>query len=222
MFEKLTPRRQNMLRYIAQYTREKKYGPSVREIQAALSIGSTSTVSADLHALIDSGFLRMEKGAYRSMQLVESRLCEYMPPETERSNANEPRPAAAREDVLEIPRYGDVAAGLPIYADNYVEDTVPLPSSFFQVGQDYFILTISGDSMIEAGILDGDHVLIRRQNTARNGDQVVALIEDSATVKTFFQRDGYVELRPENSSMNSILVRECRILGVVSGLYRLY
>lgn len=220
MFEKLTPRRQNMLRYIAQYTKEKKYGPSVREIQAALSIGSTSTVSADLHALIDAGFLRMEKGAYRSMQLVESRLCEYMPQEFERDRRNEN--TTVREDVLEIPRYGDVAAGLPIYADNYVEDTVPLPSSFFQVGQDYFILTISGDSMIEAGILDGDHVLIRRQNTARNGDQVVALIEDSATVKTFFQRDGYVELRPENSSMNSILVRECRILGVVSGLYRLY
>lgn len=204
-------RRSAMLRYISSYWTENSIAPTVREIQEALSIRSTSTVSKDLHALIDAEQITMTKGSYRSIRPVED------------LSAAETKEAPYREDVFDIPVYGAVAAGQPIYADDYTEESIPLPTAFFhQDGGDYFILKIHGESMIEAGIFDGDHVIVRRQQTARNGQQVVALIEDSATVKTFFQRAGYVELRPENAALEPIIVNECRILGVVCGLYRLY
>lgn len=204
-------RRSAMVRYISSYWMENGIAPTVREIQEALGIRSTSTVSKDLHALIDAEQITMTKGSYRSIRPVED------------LSVQETQDMPYREDVFDIPVYGAVAAGQPIYADDYTEESIPLPTAFFhQDGSDYFILKIHGESMIEAGIFDGDHVIVRRQQTARNGQQVVALIEDSATVKTFFQRAGYVELRPENAALEPIIVKECRILGVVCGLYRLY
>ncbi len=218
-------RRAMMLQYILRYWDEKKIGPSFRDIQQELKIRSTSTISADIHALIDAGALQMEEGSYRSL-----RPAEQVSPALDDSDVSvadertRPLPvSASRDDVYDIPLYGRVAAGDPIFADDYTEESVPLPASFFRNdGADYFLLEIRGDSMIEAGILDGDHVIVRRQNTARNGQQVVALIEDSATVKTFYQRSGYIELHPENPLYDPIIVSECRILGVVCGLYRLY
>lgn len=204
-------RRSAMLDYISSYWTKNGIAPTVRDIQEALCIRSTSTVSKDLHALMDAEQITMTKGSYRSIRPVED--------ESEMSTNDTPY----REDVFDIPVYGAVAAGAPIYADDYTEESIPLPTAFFHHdGGDYFILKIQGESMIEAGIFDGDHVIVRRQQTARNGQQVVALIEDSATVKTFFQRAGYVELRPENAALEPIIVKECRILGVVCGLYRLY
>ncbi len=224
MFTDLTERRQRVLRYIAQYIKEKSLSPSYREIKSALDIPSTSTVSNDIHHLIKAGFLSMETGNYRSLQVVEEFTHQYMPQDIEDGgHPLEESISSFRNDVYEIPLYGNVAAGAPIFADDYVEDSIPLPANFFKNGQEeYFILTISGESMIEAGIYDGDNIIVRKQNTANNGDQVVALIEDSATVKTFLRRPGYIELRPENQDMESIIVKDCEILGVVCGLYRLY
>lgn len=211
MFDNISERRQRTLLYIAKYLKENNYPPSYRDIQTALGVGSTSTVSSDIHALIKQGYLEMDKGNYRSIRLTADVL-----PEEEKSA--EPY----RDDVYDIPVFGDVAAGAPIFADDYIEDTIPLPKSFFRAGEKYFVLRISGESMIEAGICDGDYVIVKKQDTARNGDQVVALIEDSATVKTYFRRADHIELRPENSSMEPIRVRSCRILGIVCGLYRIY
>lgn len=212
---KAEERRKKIFQFIAQYLEENGYPPSYREIGSAVGIPSTSTVSADVHELIKKRILSMDQSSYRSLQIVRV-------PEGMESKQEEP-PVHIRDDVYDIPVFGPVAAGAPIYADDHIEDSIPLPSAFFHNdGADYFILEIHGESMIEAGIYDGDHVIIRRQDTARNGQQVVALIEDSATVKTFYQHKDYVELRPENASMDPILVKDCRILGIVSGLYRLY
>lgn len=217
-------RRMRILRYITEYLAKNKYPPSFRDISETLQIPSTSTVHSDIHTLIRQGYLCMDTRNYRSLHLNEERadalaaLGIFLAPESPDVPISE-----LRDDVYDIPVYGNVAAGDPIYADDVVEETIPLPSSFFPSdGSDYFVLKIRGESMIEAGIFDGDHVIIRRQNTAQNGQQVVALIEDSATVKTFYQHADHVELRPENSAMEPIIVRECKILGIVCGLYRLY
>ncbi|WP_019134194.1 transcriptional repressor LexA [Kallipyga massiliensis] len=212
---KTEERRRNVFQYIADYLDENGYPPSYREIGSAVGIPSTSTVSADVHALIEKKVLSMDRNSYRSLQIIRV-------PDGDQSN----RLTSSyniRDDVFDIPVFGPVAAGAPIYADDHVEESIPLPSSFFHNdGADYFILEIHGESMIEAGIYDGDHVIVRKQDYARNGQQVVALIEDSATVKTYYQHKDHIELRPENASMDPILVKDCRILGIVSGLYRLY
>lgn len=212
---KTEERRRKVFQYIADYLDENGYPPSYREIGSAVGIPSTSTVSADVHALIKKNVLSMDQSSYRSLQIVRV-------PDGDKSNRLTP-PDNSRDDVFDIPVFGPVAAGAPIYADDHVEESIPLPSSFFHNdGADYFILEIHGESMIEAGIYDGDHVIVRKQDYARNGQQVVALIEDSATVKTYYQHKDHIELRPENASMDPILVKDCRILGIVSGLYRLY
>ncbi|MDD7732799.1 MAG: transcriptional repressor LexA [Firmicutes bacterium] len=212
---KTEERRRKVFQFIAYYLDENGYPPSYREIGSAVGIPSTSTVSADVHALIKKNVLSMDRNSYRSLQIVRV-------PDGDKSNRLTP-PDNSRDDVFDIPLFGPVAAGAPIYADDHVEESIPLPSSFFHNdGADYFILEIHGESMIEAGIYDGDHVIVRKQDYARNGQQVVALIEDSATVKTYYQHKDHIELRPENASMDPILVKDCRILGIVSGLYRLY
>ncbi len=204
-------RRLEVYKYIEKHINEKGYSPSFRDIARACSISSTSTVSADIKSLIGQGLLNMDSGSNRSLSLVNK----------DGAAMEENKPY--RDDVYDIPVYGAVAAGSPIYADDYVEDMIPLPSNFFpNDGRDYFVLKIEGESMIEAGIFDGDHVIVRKQNRAVNGQQVVALIEDSATVKTFYDRKDHIELRPENSSMEPIIVKECKILGIVCGLYRIY
>lgn len=209
-------RRDAILKFITDYWNREKMPPSYRQIGEAVDIPSTSTVSKDVHALIEEGKLTMATGKYRSLRPAG--------PLSTNSWTDRPAPTAPmRDDVYDIPRYGSVAAGAPIYADDTVESMVPLPSTFFpNDGSDYFILDIHGDSMMDAGILDGDHVIVRKQNTAKNGEQVVALIEDSATVKTFYRHADHIELRPENMDYAPIIVKECLILGVVLGLYRLY
>lgn len=223
--EPLTPRQERIFAYIKKYIQENHYAPSYREIGRELSIPSTSTVHSEIHQLISQGFLSMDQGNYRSLKVTSFQkdgsqisLLEKSRPQGRPENTD-----FHREEIFDIPVYGNVAAGQPIYADDYIEDRIPLPSSFFSKGNDqYFILTVHGESMIEAGIFDGDKLICKKADYADNGDQVVALVDDSATVKTFFQRVGYVELRPENASMEPILVKECRILGIVTGLYRLY
>lgn len=222
--KKLNDRQEKIFHYIEKYIKKNRYAPSYREIGRDLDIPSTSTVYADIHKLIDRGYLSMDKGSYRSLKVIASREDQPEKEESSREKKDSSKEAAqSRDDILDIPVYGDVAAGLPIYADDYIEETLPLPASFFPRGSDqYFILTVQGESMIEAGIFDGDKLICKKADIASNGQKVVALVEDSATVKTFYQRDGYVELHPENSSMKPILLKECKILGIVIGLYRLY
>lgn len=252
-------RRRRVFQFIADHLERKGYPPSYREIADGLGIASTSTVYRDVHALISERWLSMEKGVYRSLQVVHKKASaggaaaakKTAAPEKKASaplqvpspSAPAPkhapvsgaRPASSRENtsappvsdwsdqVMALPLYGAVAAGAPIYAEDHVEDALYLPRSFFrQDGSSYFILQVHGESMIEAGIYDGDHVIVKQQDTARDGQQVVALIDDSATVKTFYRHRDYIELRPENAAMAPILVQDCRILGVVTGLYRLY
>ncbi|MDD7593175.1 MAG: transcriptional repressor LexA [Peptoniphilaceae bacterium] len=206
-----TQRRRDVYRFIRQFFEEQGMAPSYRQICDGVGIASTSTVSKDLHILETHGLIKMTEGNYRSMQLVDA-IQQPSAPAT-----------ATRDDIYDIPVYGAVAAGSPIYADDICETTLPLPASFFpNDGGDYFLLEIHGESMIDAGIFDGDHVIVRRQETARNGQQVVALIEDEATVKTFYRHPDHIELRPENPNYRPIRVRDCRILGVVCGLYRIY
>lgn len=203
-------------RFIRQFMEENHMAPSYRQICDGVGISSTSTVSKDVHQLEADGLLKMTEGTYRSIHLTT-------PSSTSAPADDASFPMTTRDDVYDIPVYGSVAAGAPIYADDVIEDTLPLPASFFpNDGADYFLLEIHGESMIDAGIFNGDHVIVRCQNTARNGQQVVALIEDEATVKTFYRHDDHVELRPENPNYTPIRIRDCRILGVVCGLYRLY
>lgn len=230
MFDDLTDRQQEVLLSIAHSLLENHYPPSFREICRDTGIASTSTVSKAINALVAEGYLRMEAGQSRTLQLVEDKMEEYLPAsedrleaEAQKEKAQRDETEAFREDVLDIPVFGNVAAGLPIYADDYVEETIPLPTQFFhRDGGEYFVLKIHGESMIEAGIFDGDYVLVRKQNYANDGDQIVALIEDGATVKTFFRFPDHVELRPENAAMAPIIVQDCTILGRVCGLYRIY
>lgn len=234
MYDDLTQRQIAIVEYIARHLREKGFPPAYDDICNALVIRSKSTVSNEIHKLIKLDYLTMDPKAYRSLGLSDTYLkalaAENNDEEIEGSTVGQSEDLSIdyaphddeREDVMDIPIYGRVAAGSPIFAEDHIENTIPLPSAFLRTGNDYFILTVSGESMIEAGIFDGDQLIVKRQQTARNGEQVVALIEDEATVKTFFQRSGYVELRPENSSMEPIIVNDCTILGVVSGLYRIY
>lgn len=208
-------RRKAILLFIASYLDQNHFPPSYREICSSVKIPSTSTVAKDIAALVEAGYLTKEKDSNRSLRLVEARRKEYM------DASSQAMPY--REDVHDIPVYGAVAAGAPIYAEDHIEDTVPLPATFFpNDGADYFVLEIHGDSMLNAGIFDGDHVIVRRQDHARKGQQVVALIDDEATVKSYYPHPGYIELRPENPNYSPILVDDCRILGIVCGLYRLY
>lgn len=242
MYEQMTQRQIAIVKFIGEHIRDKGFPPTYDEICDALAIRSKSTASSEIHKLIGLGALTMDKKAYRSLGLtVEMQELLYETNDSyevgdedaamksdayKRSDSLTQQTKAtvysAREDVLDIPIYGRVAAGSPIFAEDHVEDTIPLPNAFLRTGNEYFVLTVSGESMIEAGIFDGDQLIVKRQSTARNGEQVVALIDEEATVKTFFQRSGYVELRPENSSMDPIIVNDCTILGVVSGLYRIY
>ena len=129
-----------------------------------------------------------------------------------------------REDILDIPLVGKVAAGQPILAEQNIEDSFPVPARFVGKGE-YFMLSVKGDSMIEAGIFDGDYILIRRQESAENGDMVVAMVdgfESEATVKTFYKEMDHIRLQPENASMSPILVKDARVLGLVKGVFRYF
>ena len=139
--------------------------------------------------------------------------------EDAKSKANPNSNVQEREDVIDIPVIGRVAAGTPILAEQNIEDTFPIPARFAASGTNY-MLRVRGESMIEAGILDGDYILVKKQNTANNGEIVVALIDDEATVKTFYKEKDHIRLQPENSTMDPIIVPDCKILGKVAGVFR--
>ncbi len=210
MSEKVTKRQQAVLNCIEDCIREKGYGPTVREVCAALGLSSPSTVHVHLNALENKGLIKRDPLKSRSIVLTYP-LDEEEPPEEVS--------APVFSKIINVPLVGDVAAGAPILAEENVRDTISLPVDI--VGDSAsFMLSVHGESMIEAGINDGDYVVVKSQPVANNGDIVVAMIDDGATVKRFYKEQNYIRLQPENSSMEPIITTDCTIAGKVVAVFR--
>lgn len=210
MSDKITKRQQAVLDCIEACIREKGYGPTVREICQTLGLSSPSTVHVHLKALEDKGLIKRDPLKSRSISLVNA-------PADLEPTGNVITPSFGR--VVDVPLVGNVAAGEPILAEENITDTMSLPTDI--VGDaPSFMLSVRGDSMIEAGINDGDYVVVKEQPVANNGDIVVAIIDDSATVKRFFRERDHIRLQPENSSMEPIITRDCSIAGKVVAVFR--
>lgn len=202
MYPDLSRRQMDILEYIKRVIRQKGYPPSVREIGDAVGLLSSSTVHGHLQTLEEKGYIRRDPTKPRAIEILDSA-----------SDINE------KKTVL-VPIVGRVTAGQPILAQENVEDTFPLPADLVN-SDNVFMLRVKGESMIEAGILDGDLILVRQQNVARNGEIVVALIGDEATVKRFYREKTLVRLQPENSMMEPIYSQDVTILGKVIGVFRI-
>ena len=208
----LNDREKDILNFIEKQINENGYPPSVREIGKSVGLSSTATVHGYLSKLEQKGYVRKENQKGRALKLLKGA-----------KNSQEFKPegkyAYAEKELVEVPVIGKITAGQPILAVENLTDVFPIPIDF--VGNsESFMLTVSGESMIEAGILDGDYILVKKQNVARNGDIVVALIGDEATVKTFYKENDHIRLQPENSTMDPIIVPNCEILGKVAGVFR--
>lgn len=204
MNNSLSDKQQNVLNYLKSSIDDKGYAPSVRDICKDVGIKSTSTVHAYLKKLTQLGLIEMDTTISRSIRL----------PDNQRHTDH--------NDLVEVPIIGQVAAGTPILAQENIEDTFTVSSAYTK-NATVFMLKVKGESMIDAGILDGDLILVKQQATANNGDIVVAVLEDEATVKTYYKEKGHIRLQPENSSMDPILVYDDIIIaGKVIGLFRTY
>ena len=200
---KLSKRQQDILDFIKSEVQEKGYPPSVREIGEAVGLASSSTVHGHLARLESKGLIRRDPTKPRAIEVIS--LEQDIP----------------KFNIVQVPIIGKVTAGQPITAIENIEDYFPLPDRYVAPDEHVFMLEVMGDSMIEAGILDGDLVIVRQQPSANNGDIVVAMTEeDEATVKRFFKENDYIRLQPENSSLEPIIVRNVSILGKVIGVYR--
>lgn len=201
----LSDREKKILTYMKDEIRKKGYPPTVREMCESIGIRSTSTAHKELAALEQKGYIRKDPAKPRAIEILDFE-------------------AESRVDVIEIPVVGQIAAGLPILAEQNIEDSFPVPSRYIKNGN-YFMLTVKGDSMIDAGIFNGDYILVKQQNTANNGDIVAAMVEgleNEATVKTFYKERTHIRLQPENASMSPILVDDVQILGLVKGVFRYF
>lgn len=211
----LKEREQKILDFVKHEVRENGYPPTVREVCKALDIKSTSTVHKDLANLEKQGYLKRSPSKRRAIMLVD----DDMPSDNDDIELQVPH-----TPVVEVPLVGQIAAGTPILAEQNVEDTFPIPERFVGDGTT-FMLTVKGESMIEVGIMDGDYILVEKQNTVRNGDIVAAMVdgfESEATVKTFYKEDGHIRLQPENRTMSPIIVNDVKILGKVKGVFRYF
>lgn len=201
---KLSKRQQDILSFIKDEVQKKGYPPSVREIGEAVGLASSSTVHGHLARLESKGLIRRDPTKPRAIEILEEETS-HIP----------------KSNVINVPVIGKVTAGLPITAIENVEEYFPLSDRYISDDEHVFMLEIMGESMIEAGILDGDLVIVRQQQTANNGDIVVAMTEDDeATCKRFFKEKDYIRLQPENSTMEPIILRNVSILGKVIGVYR--
>ena len=199
---KITSKQTEILEYIKECILKKGYPPAVREICAAVHLKSTSSVHSHLETLERNGYIRRDPTKPRTIEIIDDSF------------------NLTRCEVVNVPLVGTVAAGLPLLAEENIENYFPIPVEMLP-NKEVFMLRVKGDSMIEAGIYDGDQVIVERSATAANGEKVVALVEDSATVKTFYKEKGHYRLQPENSSMEPIIVDEVTILGKVIGLIRM-
>lgn len=200
---KITAKQQEILDYIKQRILERGYPPAVREICEAVHLKSTSSVHSHLETLEKNGYIRRDPTKPRAIEIIDDSF------------------QMVRHEMASIPIIGTVAAGQPILAEQNIEGYFPIPAEMVPAGES-FILRVKGDSMINAGIFNGDQIFVQSCNTAQNGDTVVALIDDSATVKTFYKEDGHIRLQPENDTMAPIIVEHAEILGKVYGVFRLY
>lgn len=207
----INKREKAIIKFIERQILTDGYPPSVREIGKAVGLTSTATVHTYLRKLEDKGYVKKENKKGRTIKLLRGSSGEQL-------NISS-KDFYTQRELVEVPVIGKVTAGQPILAVENVTDTFPIPIDF--VGNsEAFMLTVRGESMIEAGILDGDYILVKKQSTASNGEIVVALIEDEATVKTFYKEADHIRLQPENSTMDPIIVPNCEILGRVAGVFR--
>lgn len=203
MGDGLSERQRQIVDFIRSTIENKGYPPSVREIGEAIGLSSSSTVHGHLDKLAKLGVIRRDPTKPRAIELIGEKL------------------TRERTRTMTIPVIGRVTAGQPILAQENIEDQFPLPLDFVRADEkELFFLKVQGDSMVDAGILSGDWVLVRKQETARNGEIVVALIEDEATVKRFFKEQGQIRLQPENRFMDPIIVPDAKVLGKVVGVIR--
>ncbi|MBQ1392224.1 MAG: transcriptional repressor LexA [Lachnospiraceae bacterium] len=202
-YGKITPKQQEILDYIKAQILNKGYPPAVREICEAVHLKSTSSVHSHLETLEKNGYIRRDSTKPRAIEIVDDTF------------------NLSRREIVNVPILGTVAAGQPIFAAENIESYFPLLAEDVPAGET-FMLRVKGDSMINVGIFDGDQILIKKQPIAENGDIIVALLNDSATVKTYYREDGHFRLQPENDTMEPIIVSDLKILGKVVGLYRRY
>ena len=205
--DELNKREKAILKFIEKQINEKGYPPSVREIGKAVGLSSTATVHTYIAKLKEKGYISKEDQKGRTLKLLKG------------GKKEEPKTAYSGKELAEVPVIGKITAGEPILAVENITDTFPIPIEF--VGNsESFMLVVRGESMIEAGILNGDYILVKKQDIARNGEIVVALIGEEATVKTFYKEKDHIRLQPENSTMDPIIVPDCKILGKVAGVFR--
>ncbi len=200
---KISEKQRQILEYIKQEILQRGYPPAVREICEAVNLKSTSSVHSHLETLEKNGYIRRDPTKPRAIEILDDDF------------------NLTRRELVNVPVVGQVAAGEPILAEQNIQDYFPIPAEYMPNAES-FMLKVKGESMINAGIMSGDTVLVQRQADAKNGDMVVALVDDSATVKTFYKEDGYYRLQPENDSMDPIIVDHCEILGKVFGVFRFF
>lgn len=202
-YGKISGKQQEILNYIKDEILKRGYPPAVREICEAVNLKSTSSVHSHLETLEKNGYIRRDPTKPRAIEICDDNF------------------QMVRTEMVSLPVVGRVAAGEPILAEENVESYFPVPADIIPKGES-FILKVKGDSMINAGIFNGDQIFVNSCNTARNGDMVVALIDDSATVKTFYKEHDHIRLQPENDDMDPIIVDNCQILGKVFGVFRIF
>lgn len=202
-YGKISDKQREILEYIKSEILNRGYPPSVRDICEAVHLKSTSSVHSHLETLEKNGYIRRDPTKPRAIEIIDDTF------------------NLSRREIVNVPLLGHVAAGEPLLAVENVETYFPIPSEYMP-NEETFMLKIKGESMINAGIFDGDNILVQRQSTASDGDMVVALVEDSATVKTFYKEDGHYRLQPENDNMEPIIVEDCTILGKVFGVFRFF
>lgn len=200
---KISDKQREILEYIKQEILNKGYPPAVREICEAVHLKSTSSVHSHLETLEKNGYIRRDPTKPRAIEIIDDTF------------------NLTRREMVNVPIVGNVAAGQPLLAVENIENYFPIPVEFMP-NNESFLLKVKGESMINTGILDGDYILVEKKSTASNGEIVVALVEDSATVKTYYKEDGHYRLQPENDTMEPIIVDECSILGKVFGVFRFF
>ena len=202
-YGKISDKQKEILEYIKSEILNRGYPPSVRDICEAVHLKSTSSVHSHLETLEKNGYIRRDPTKPRAIEIIDDTF------------------NLSRREVVNVPLLGRVAAGEPLLAVENVETYFPIPAEYMP-NEETFMLKVKGESMVNAGIFDGDNILVQRQSTASNGDMVVALIDDSATVKTFYKEKDHYRLQPENDNMEPIIVEECAVLGKVFGVFRFF
>lgn len=200
--DELKDKQLEIYNFLKMFTDNKGYPPSVREICDAVNLKSTSTVHGHLKRLEKKGFIKRDPTKPRALEIMET--------------------LGSKKEMINIPIVGKVTAGTPILATENIEDTFPIPIDYIKHNEELFILKVTGNSMINAGIYDGDYAVIEKVQTAQNGEIIVALIENDATIKTFYKENDHIRLQPENDKLDPIIVKDCSILGKLVALFRSY